>query len=80
MSGFDDQRIKPRAVKFTASELVVTLINGRKIKTPLEWYSRLQQASNADRANYEVMPMGIHWPSLDEDLSVAGMLKGHRAK
>ncbi len=72
--------LKPRAVEFTASDLVVTLADGRKIATPLDWYPRLQQASNADRANYEVMPMGIHWPSLDEDLSVAGMLKGQRAK
>jgi hypothetical protein len=32
------------------------------------------------RANYEIMPMGIHWPDIDEDLSVAGMLKGYGAK
>ena len=30
--------------------------------------------------NYEIMPMGIHWPGLDEDLSIAGMLKGRRAR
>jgi hypothetical protein len=72
--------LKPRAVEFTASDLVVTLADGRKIATPLTWYPRLQRASTAERANYEVMPMGIHWPSLDEDLSVAGMLKGQRAK
>ena len=30
----------------------------------------------ADRADYEIMPMGIHWPSVDDDLSIAGMLKG----
>jgi hypothetical protein len=76
----DVGNLKPRAVEFTASELVVTLMDGRKITTPLDWYPRLQRASKADRANYEVMPMGIHWPSLDEDLSVAGMLKGQRAK
>ena len=72
--------LKPRAVEFTASELVVTLVDGRKIATPLYWYPRLKRASAAQRANYEIMPMGIHWPDVDEDLSVAGMLKGHRAK
>jgi hypothetical protein len=72
--------LKPRAVEFTATELVVTLIDGRKIVTPLEWYPRLQRASVAERANYEIMPMGIHWPGIDEDLSIAGMLKGQRAK
>jgi len=72
--------LKPRAVEFTASELVVTLMDGRKIAPPLEWYPRLQRASAAERADYELMPMGIHWPAVDEDLSIAGMLKGQRAK
>lgn len=72
--------LKPRAVDFTASELVVTLADGRKIATPLDWYPRLQRASAADRANYEIMPIGIHWPAIDEDLSIAGMLKGQRGK
>jgi hypothetical protein len=72
--------LKARAIDFTASELVVTLMDGRKIATPLDWYPRLQRASAAQRANYEIMPMGIHWPDLDEDLSIAGMLQGRRAK
>lgn len=64
------------SVEFTPTDLVVTLADGRKIATPLAWYPRLLEASAADRADYEIMPMGIHWPRLDEDLSVAGMLKG----
>jgi hypothetical protein len=72
--------LKPRAVEFTASELVVMLIDGRKIVTPLDWYPRLGRASAAQRAHYEIMPMGIHWPDIDEDLSIAGMLKGQRAR
>jgi hypothetical protein len=71
--------LHPRAVEFTTSELVVTLADGRKIATPLDWYPRLKQASAAARSNYEIMPLGIHWPDIDEDLSVAGMLKGQRA-
>lgn len=69
-----------RSVEFTSSELVVTLIDGRRIATPLDWYPRLFSASPAQRANYESMPMGIRWPDLDEDLSVTGMLKGRSAK
>jgi hypothetical protein len=72
--------LKPRTVEFTASELVVTLADGRKIATPLDWYPRLQRASVAERENFEIMAMGVHWPAIDEDLSVAGMLKGQRAK
>jgi len=76
----DFSRRKARAVEFTASELIVTLMDGRKIATPLEWYPRLQRASAAERADYEIMPLGIHWRAIDEDLNIAGMLKGQRAK
>ncbi len=72
--------LRPRSVEFTASELVVTLADGRKIATPLDWYPRLKGASAKDRAKFEIMPMGIHWPELDEDLGIAGMLKGRRAQ
>ena len=72
--------LRARTVEFTASELVVTLMDGRKMATPLDWYPRLQRASATARANYEIMPMGIHWPDIDEDLSIAGMLKGRTAK
>jgi hypothetical protein len=68
-----------RAVEFTATDLVVTLADGRKIATPLDWYPRLMRASPRERGNFELMPMGIHWPDLDEDLGIAGMLKGERA-
>jgi hypothetical protein len=67
------------SVEFTPTELVITLVDGRKIVTPIEWYPRLSRASAADRANYEIMPMGIHWPTLDEDLSIAGMLQGRHS-
>jgi hypothetical protein len=56
----------------------VTLQDGRKIATPLAWYPRLKAATAQQRANYEIMPMGIHWPDLDEDLGIIGMLKGRR--
>jgi hypothetical protein len=39
----------------------------------------LKSASAAERAKYEIMPMGIHWSAIDEGLSIAGMLKGQRA-
>jgi hypothetical protein len=71
--------IRPVSVAFTADELVVTLADGRKIATPLAWYPRLRDASAAVRGRFELMPMGIHWPELDEDLGIAGMLRGRPA-
>ena len=72
--------LRPRAVKLTAGELVVALADGRRIATPLDWYPRLKAASPAERANFQIMPMGIYWPALDEDLGIAGMLAGRRGE
>jgi hypothetical protein len=69
-----------RSVEFEGTELVVTLKDGRRISTPLDWYPRLAKASSEQRAHYEIMPMGIHWPDVDEDLSITGMLKGNRVR
>jgi hypothetical protein len=71
--------LRPIAVTFTAEELVVTLADGRKIATPLSWYPRLKDACRSAREHFEIMPLGIHWPELDEDLGVAWMLKGRSA-
>jgi hypothetical protein len=72
--------IRPVSVAFTEDELLVTLADGRRIATPLAWYPRLKNASTSARHHFELMPMGIHWPELDEDLGVAGMLKGRPGK
>jgi hypothetical protein len=76
----DFKGLRLRSVAFTETDLVVTLADGRKISTPLDWYPTLKNASSSVRERYEIMPMGIHWPDLDEDLSVAGMLAGNRAR
>lgn len=72
--------LRARSVEFTATELVVTLADGRRIATPLAWYPRLLRASAAERQNYEIMPMGIHWPDIDEDLSIARLMSGWMPK
>jgi uncharacterized protein DUF2442 len=47
---------------------------------PLDWYPRLQRASAEERANYEIMPLGIHWLAIDEDRGIVGMLQGQHAR
>ncbi|HDY83832.1 MAG TPA: DUF2442 domain-containing protein [Halieaceae bacterium] len=67
-----------REVGFTATELVVSLTDGRTICVPLAWYARLAKASAEQLQDYELLGDGdgIHWPQLDEDLSVKGLLQG----
>jgi hypothetical protein len=72
----------PRAVEIgvTDDELVVHLADGRTVSVPLAWFPRLLHASVADRADLRLIGDGeyINWPALDEDLSVAGLLRGSR--
>jgi hypothetical protein len=57
--------------------LVVELEDGRTISVPLPWYPRLLHAPQKDRDDWHVAGggFGIHWPSIDEDLSVDGLLR-----
>lgn len=70
----------PRAqkVEVTEDELTVTLADGRRVSVPLAWFPRLLHASPAQRSNWQLLGdgEGIHWPDVDEDLSVAGILRG----
>ncbi|MFA4967143.1 MAG: DUF2442 domain-containing protein [Candidatus Margulisiibacteriota bacterium] len=67
---------KASAVKITNQELIVSLVDGREVKVPLVWFPRLIRATASQRNNYRLIGngIGIHWPKLDEDLSVAGIL------
>ena len=67
-----------RSVTITDDELVVGLMDGRTISTPIAWYPSLSSATPQQRAHWEICGAGygIHWPDLDEDLSTEGMLRG----
>lgn len=66
------------AVQCTKDELIVSLQDGRILSVPIVWFPRLAEASCEQRANYEFLGEGegIHWPAIDEDVSVAGLLAG----
>jgi hypothetical protein len=66
------------AVEVTEDDLVVSLVDGRKIAVPLAWFPRLLHATEAQRNRWELLGdgVGIHWDEIDEDLSVAGLLRG----
>ncbi len=74
---------EPEATRVESDEthLVVHLADGRAVVVPLEWYPRLLHGSPAERAVYELIGRGygIHWPELDEDIHVEGLLAGRRS-
>ena len=62
----------------TEDELIVSLVDGRRVSVPLAWFPRLLHATPAQRSNWQLLGdgEGIHWPDVDEDLSVTGILRG----
>ena len=70
---------RPVAARCDDRHLSVTLADGRVLQAPLWWYPHLLAASPDRRAVIELSPLGAHWPEIDEDISVAGILRGAKA-
>jgi hypothetical protein len=67
-----------QAVSVSDERLEVLLRDGRAISAPLSWFPRLAEAKPQDRQTWEpsAAGLGIHWPLIDEDLSIEGLLRG----
>ncbi len=65
-------------VRCSEDTLSVDLLDGRSISVPISWYPALSNATDSQRQNWELLGdgEGIHWPEIDEDLSVSGLLLG----
>ena len=68
-------------VQVSDDTLAVDLADGRSILVPLVWYPRLVHATVEERNSWRLIPgeRGIHWPAIDEDISVANLLIGQRS-
>lgn len=75
------QEIKIKDVTVTNDTITANLVDGRTISVPLAWSWRLSEATPEQRLNYKIIGdgQGIHWPDVDEDISVEGMLYGSPA-
>jgi hypothetical protein len=73
----------PRVVNITIDDdtLSVDLEDGRTVLVPIGWYPRLAYGTPAQRANFQISSAGygIHWPDLDEDIGVDGLLLGKKS-
>jgi hypothetical protein len=67
-----------KTVKVTADALIVGLKDGRTVSVPIRWYPRLAQGTPSERRRWQLIGpgIGIHWPALDEDVSVEALLAG----
>jgi hypothetical protein len=72
------QTVKAQRVTTTEDSLTVDLSDGRTVSVPLMWYPRLLHGSARERNNWRLIAggEGIHWPDLDEDVSVEGIILG----
>lgn len=72
----------PLAVDVVVDDIAlrVSLDDGRELALPVEWFPRLRDAGAEARANWRLIGRGegVHWPDIDEDISVLGLLAGNR--
>lgn len=75
------QEALARRVQCTDDTLTVELSDGRTLQVPIAWYPRLLHGTREERNNWSLIGEGdgIHWPDLDEDISVEGLLEGRRS-
>ncbi len=81
ISGTEVKEAIAKGVTVGDDALVVDLADARTITVPLAWFPRLAHGTPAERANWRLIGrgLGIHWPDLDEDISVESLLAGRRS-
>ena len=81
ISGTELREAVAQGVIASEEALIVDLADGRTITVPLAWFPRLAHGTPTERANWRLIGsgVGIHWPDLDEDISVESLLAGRRS-
>ena len=81
MPTLDDTLREVIKIRFETHVMVLEFADGGTASAPYWWYPRLRDATDAQRRNYRMSGRGrgIHWPDIDEDLSVNGILEGRKA-
>lgn len=77
-SALEARPVLAQQVRITSDALVVDLSDGRTLSVPLAWYPRLAHATPSEHSKWHLIGQGegIHWPELDEDISVAALVAG----
>ena len=63
-------------IKVTVKELIIHLVDGRKLEVPLAWFPKLLKATAHQRNKYRLIGdgVGVHWMDIDEDISIHGLM------
>ncbi len=69
--------VEATSVRFDEDRMWVDLSDGRILAVPLAWFPRLLRAAPEQRDTCRISPRGLHWETLDEDISLAGLLAGY---
>jgi hypothetical protein len=82
MSTVVNTEARIQSVSVNDDAISAQLVDGRTISVPLAWSWRLSEATPEQRSRFEIIGSGsgIHWPDVDEDISVEGMLHGIPAR
>lgn len=77
-----EESFRAISVEVTDDYICVQLEDGREIKTPLAFYQKILFATKNERENFQLIGSGtgIHWPDLDEDLSIRGIVLGWKSQ
>ena len=67
----------PASATYSNEMITVLMVSGLEFTFPCEAYPRLAKATDEQRSNIELSPLGLHWPDIDEDLSIRGLLHEH---
>ena len=70
-----ENNIETKRLWFTDSKICIETLDGQKLSHPLSWFPKLKNASEEEKNNYQFSPFGIHWPTLDENLSFSGFFE-----
>ena len=78
MSSVESTEPRIQDVKVTSDAIIAYLVDGRVLSVPLVWSWRLSEATAKQRARFELIGngQGVHWPDIDEDISIEGLLAG----
>jgi hypothetical protein len=78
----DAKPVLAQKVSVTDDTLTVDLSDGRTVSVPTDWFPRLSHGSNTERDNWRLIGQGegVHWPDLDEDISVESLLAGRASE